>query len=122
MLTFQHTVEHCIIHFVALEVIMEIPKIYVESFTDKSLQSVVHNSVHIENKGKDISFWDRSLYHKLARIVYKVSRAFYVSIIFYFVPFMTIFINFLIAEVHHAGHGESAHGETSHDAAATAHH
>ena len=97
---------------------MEIPKIYVESFSDKSLGSVVHNHVTIEKKGKDISFFERSLYHKIARIVYKVSRAFYVSLIFYFVPFMTIFINFMIAEVHHAGHGESAHGSSSHEAAA----
>ena len=34
LLTFQHTVEHCIIHFVALEVIMEIPKLYFEALTD----------------------------------------------------------------------------------------
>lgn len=123
MLTFQHTVEHCIIHFVALEVIMEIPKIYVESFTDKSLAGVVHNSITIEKKGKEISFFDRSLYHKVARFTYKLSRAFYVSLIFYFVPFMTIFINFMIAEVGHhghGGHGESAHGSSSHEATASA--
>lgn len=31
MLAYQHTIEHCIIHFVALEVVVELPKIYFES-------------------------------------------------------------------------------------------
>jgi hypothetical protein len=31
LLTFQHTVEHSIIHFVALEMIMELPKMYFEA-------------------------------------------------------------------------------------------
>jgi hypothetical protein len=31
LLTYQHTVEHCIIHFVALEIIVEVGKLYLES-------------------------------------------------------------------------------------------
>lgn len=34
MLLFQHNVEHCIIHFVALEIIVEIPHIYNHSLVN----------------------------------------------------------------------------------------
>lgn len=34
MLLYQHTVEHAIIHFVALEIIVEIPHIYMHSLLD----------------------------------------------------------------------------------------
>ena len=38
MLVYQHTVEHCIIHFVALEVIVEIPHMYMGSLIDDKLK------------------------------------------------------------------------------------
>jgi hypothetical protein len=38
MLAYQHTVEHCIIHFVALEIIVEIPHIYMGSLIDDKMK------------------------------------------------------------------------------------
>ena len=38
MLVYQHTVEHCIIHFVALEIIVEIPHIYMGSLIDDKMK------------------------------------------------------------------------------------
>ena len=38
MLLYQHTVEHAIIHFVALEIIVEIPHIYMGSLLDDHLK------------------------------------------------------------------------------------
>ena len=94
LLAYQYNVERCIIHFVALEVIMELNKIYLESLTDNTLKSVLHCHPVVEKKSKDIKFSDRSCFHKVARIVYKTSRSIYVSIIFYFVPFYVIYLNF----------------------------
>ena len=44
MLTFQKKVEYCIIYFVALHVIMEIPKMYFESLGDHQIKEVLHFS------------------------------------------------------------------------------
>ena len=38
MLLYQHTIEHAIIHFVALEIIVEIPHIYIHSLMDDQLK------------------------------------------------------------------------------------
>jgi hypothetical protein len=38
MLLYQHTIEHVIIHFVALEIIVEIPHIYMGSLLDDKLR------------------------------------------------------------------------------------
>lgn len=38
MLSYQHTVSHCIIHFVALEVIMEVSNLYFESLKQNPLK------------------------------------------------------------------------------------
>jgi hypothetical protein len=43
MLTFQHTIEHCIMHFVAFEVIVELGNIYFESLMNNKLTSIVHH-------------------------------------------------------------------------------
>lgn len=108
LLTFQHTVEHCIIHFVALEVIMEIPKLYFEALTDYQLKDILHYHPKNEVKGKDIPLLSRSWFHILARITYKVLRGLYVSVIFYFVPYLSIYLNYTLGETggeHGGGHG-----------------
>ena len=93
-LSFQHTVEHCIIHFVALEVIMELNKIYLESLNDDKNHEILHYKPKVVIKGNSIKLKGRSCFHKVARIVYKVLRSLYVSVIFYFVPFAVILANF----------------------------
>lgn len=95
ILTFQKTVENSIIHFVALHVIMELPIMYFESLLDNPLKEIMHHHPHRIHRGKEIKFRDRPIFHKLARILYKVMRALYVALIFYFVPYLVIFFNFL---------------------------
>jgi hypothetical protein len=94
LLTYQHTVEHCIIHFVALEVIMEVSNMYFEALMNNKLKEVLHShyAPKREKSIKDIVWKDRSCFHKVARILYKIIRCVYVSLIFYFVPFLVVFL------------------------------
>lgn len=91
MLTYQHTVEHCIIHFVALEIIIEIGKMYLESLQGNALKVILHHPPKRDLAGKDIEFKTRGCFHKFARVVYMLIRTFYVGIIFYYVPFAVLF-------------------------------
>ena len=108
MLTYQHTVQHCIIHFVALEVIMEISNMYFESLKSNKLKEIMHHPPKMVTRGRDIKFAERSLFHKIGRVIYKFLRAFYVSVIFYFIPFSVIYLQWIT--------------ETAETAAAHAHH
>ena len=105
MLTYQHTVQHCIIHFVALEVIMEISNMYFESLKGNKLKEIMHHAPKCVKSGNQIKWEDRSLFHKVARLLYKVMRSFYVSVIFYFVPFSVLFLQWITVppegEQHH---------------------
>lgn len=92
MLAYQHTVQHCIIHFVALEVIMEVGNLYFESLKENYLKNVMHHAPIADHRGQDIHFRERSIFHKFARVYYKVLRTFYVGVVFYFVPFSVMFI------------------------------
>lgn len=66
-------------------------------------------------RGSDQSFGQRSCFHKLARIVYKLTRCLYVGVVFYFVPYATLFMQFGFSQSHaekaalggglHGGHG-----------------
>lgn len=91
LLTYQHTVEHCIIHFVALEIIVEIGKMYLESLQGNALKAIMHHPPKRELDGKDIRFRERGCFHKFARVIYVTIRTFYVGIIFYYVPFAVLF-------------------------------
>lgn len=92
LLTYQHTVEHCIIHFVALEIIIEVSKLYLESLQGNALKQILHHPPPKRVKdGKNIVFANRTCFHKCARIIYKFVRTFYVGVVFYFVPFATLY-------------------------------
>ena len=55
LLAYQHTIEHCIIHFVALEVVVEVPKFYFESMKEnEKLFEMFEHPMHITKRGKDI--------------------------------------------------------------------
>jgi len=42
------------------------------------------------------SFWDRLFFNKLAFIIYRVMRAIYVSVWFYFLPFVILFASYYV--------------------------
>lgn len=98
MLAYQHTVEHCIIHFVALEVIMELSKLYLESLTDEKSIELLHHPIKIHQRSRDIKFSERTTFHKIARVLYKIFRGFYASVTFYFVPYTVWFFNYAFVE------------------------
>jgi hypothetical protein len=100
LLTYQHNVEHCIIHFVALEVIVEIPHILVGSLGASKLKSRIFANTHslkVTNRGRDITFKSRSCCNKISRVLYRFNRCIFVSFIFYGQPFyvMLIYFNYL---------------------------
>jgi hypothetical protein len=51
MLTYQHTVSHCIVHFVALEVIMDVSNMYFEALKGNMLKEVLHHSPEVKKSG-----------------------------------------------------------------------
>ena len=108
MLAYQHNVEHCIIHFVALEVIVEIPHILMGSLTNDKLKNRIwqrFHSLQTTNKGRDFVFSERDMVNKIGRVLYRVARGFYVSILFYFQPFIVMAIYLMMIEsgdiIHH---------------------
>ena len=92
LLSFQHTIYHAIQHFVALEVIVEVCTMYFESQMDNKLKPIMHHPPKQEKLGRNIKFASRSTFHKFARTFYKVFRCFYVSTVFYFMPFSVIIL------------------------------
>lgn len=106
LLSAQHTISHSIMHFVALEIIMEVSNLYFESLMNNKLKVIMHHPPKLTKKGKDIEFRERSMFHKFARIIYKFLRCLYVSVVFYFVPFFVVFLQWTVvvdpnAAVHH---------------------
>lgn len=129
LLTYQHTTDHCIIHFVALEVIMDVSNFYAEAMMENKLKEYVEEApkpfrdmIEDENnpgqmrykKGTDISFGERSCFHKLARMVYKMTRCLYVGVVFYFVPFATLFMQFGFSQSHAEKAAAGGHGAAHH--------
>jgi hypothetical protein len=92
MLAFQHSISHSIIHFVALETILELPMMYYEMLVHDPLKEIMehHNMPTVDRRGKDINFCERPCFHKFARVVYRFFRVFYITIIYYFIPYSTI--------------------------------
>merc|ERR1712046_175646 len=100
MLAQQHSIEHCIIHFVALEVVSEIPKLYFESMKgDEKLFEVFEHPILITKRGRDFKWADRSCGNKIGRLIYKTFRCIYISVVFYMVPFAVILVNYNAAMI-----------------------
>ena len=75
----------------ALEVVVELPKIFFESqHHDNYLYNVFKADLAVENKTARIKFSERTCFHKCARVTYRLMRCFYASVIFYFIPFMVL--------------------------------
>ena len=95
ILLYQHTVEHCIIHFVALEIIVEIPHYYITALINDKLKDELFKDfkhLTVYNRAAEIPWNTRSRPNQFGRICYKFHRALYVCIIFYFQPFIVIFL------------------------------
>ena len=96
-------VYYCISVFVALTALIDLQWMFFDTMTGLDQQNVLFevfeddNQPKIENRNKDIKFSERPLKWKIARIIYKFFRGFYVTFIFYWTPF--IFTNFMYARM-----------------------
>jgi len=107
LLTNQHTVDHCIIHFVALEVIMEVSSLYYEALLHNKLTQILHHPPKIVNFHRNMKWEDRSFFHKCARVFFKSLRALYFGVFYYYVPFAVLFTQWFLKISH--GHGNAGH-------------
>ena len=114
MLTFQDSVANSIVNFVTLKVIMAMPKMYFMALHDNPLKEVTEQHLKLVNRGPR-ALSSRTFFHKIARIIYKFSRALYVSVIFYFIPFGVLYVSFYMTTVKNEEHHEVA--EAAHAAA-----
>lgn len=89
------------------EFVEEAPKPHRDRIVDKETGEERYK------RGSDLSFGERSCFHKLARMLYKLTRCLYVGLVFYFVPFTTLFMQFGFS----ASHAEKAAAAGGHAAA-----
>ena len=47
MLSLQHTIQHAIMHFVALHVVMEVSNLYFESLMNNKLKVIMHHPTKV---------------------------------------------------------------------------
>lgn len=101
MLTFQSTIAHCIIHFVAFKVIVDLSNMYYESLMNNQLKSIVTHPPTFtpEMTGPNKlprPFKDKTCFHKIARLFYIVIRCSFVSLNYYFAPYVVIYWQFIV--------------------------
>lgn len=87
---------------------MQVQNFYLHAMMDNKLKQFVLSTPKPERafitdddgystrkSGKHIKYRERSCFHKVARLIYKFTRMIYVGYIFYFVPFTTLFLQFM---------------------------
>ena len=82
----QPIMELVIVHAVALEIIVELPGIFMMSLNADALKTRIFSPphLHVVKKGSEINFWKRDLTNKIFRVIYRILRVIFVSLIFYF--------------------------------------
>jgi len=86
-LLFWSSVEYTIVYFVALAILIHIPKIYMQCLMDDKLKDKLFDDfteLNVVNAGRDIKWEKRSTCNKIGRVMYRMHRALYVAVIFYF--------------------------------------
>jgi hypothetical protein len=91
LLVNQAAVDECIVYFLALKVLIEVSKFYFESLLHVKFVKLVGHAPAITNHNKDIEFSERSVFHKVARLFFKVARGLFVSVFYYYYPFFVFF-------------------------------
>ena len=66
---------------------IELPAMFYSAMADKAIKKVFEFPVERDNRGRDIQFMQRTCFHRIARVLYKVFRSLYVAIMFYMSPF-----------------------------------
>lgn len=98
------------IHFVSLEVIIEFTQLYFEALVDGPVKHLLEHPPKVYKSGRDINFWERTYFHMFARVLYKIIRCFYVSVIYYYIPYSIFIVHWMTPitivedEYHSDGH------------------
>jgi len=95
-LLFWSTVEFTVIYLMAFKIITWVPGLYYNSLLDDYLKEKLfkaYSTLQIDDK--KIKWSDRDMGNKAGRFMYKFFRVIYVSIIFYFQPFILMIYYFL---------------------------
>lgn len=96
MICQQNTIMDCVLNFIALETIAQIDSIYSSSLPDGPLKKERKNPLPVESSSKTAPFCQRSTIGKLSFIAYKLVRLAYVSAYYYFAPYSTPLITYMI--------------------------
>ena len=95
-----------ILNFVALWVIADIDDQYSEALQDFTLKKALRHKPVITNKSKDIPFKNRNCKGKAIRIYYILNRIMYISFYYYFTPFLTVLLTYIVGNPPKAGAAE----------------
>lgn len=72
---------------------MEVTHMYFEATNEHILKKCIEEYDNLPERSEGRvkkSFWERDFANKMSRMVYVLSRTFYISCVFYFVPFMVL--------------------------------
>ena len=86
----------CVLNFIALGAIAQIDSIYSQSLQKFPLKKALEEPLDIKRTSKDIPFKSRKFLSKCIRIIYKLYRVLYVTGYYYFTPYATPVITYLI--------------------------
>ena len=109
MLSTRSSVADCITFYVAFRVLSSVDNIYAESLSDFVLTEAVEEPLIYEHDHKKIPFMERSLSHKIIRIVWRSINLFQNTMYYYFIPLIVNFIPYIFP-----AHGDYVPGGGGH--------
>ena len=83
-------VEKCVIHFIVLKVVVDVQDSLYKTMADTKLKKVFGEKYTRDKDQQKVAWVDRSCFSKFGRVIYKVYRALYVSVVFYFVSILIL--------------------------------
>ena len=100
VLVYQKSVEYSIVHFIALHVIMELPKMYMDAMGYTKLKEACKIHPPAGVKGRSVTTWrQRTCFKNMARFIHSFIQSVYVSCIYYFMPFFMMFLTYAFAKI-----------------------
>ena len=87
----EDSVKDTLMNYIALGVIAEIDDIYGNSIQNDKLKDLIDCKIEVTNTWSSVT--ERSYGAWTVRTIYKVLRFFYISVYFYFMPFMSIILS-----------------------------
>jgi hypothetical protein len=93
----QETIMDTIVNFIALGVIAEIDNYYYDALATSPFKQAVEEPLKVSHTSKSLPFEDRPRSGKCLRFNYRLIRIWYISAYYYFTPFLTPIITYLVA-------------------------